>query len=53
MTKEDVSRVTNREKMITSLKEKNWRKAATSAAKLAGKLPGLAGRFFAFRFARI
>ena len=45
--------ISETDKLTTSLKEKNWKKAAQSSAKLAGKALKAGGRFFAFKFARI
>tara|TARA_R110002167_G_scaffold42855_6_gene129874 strand:- start:1047 stop:2486 length:1440 start_codon:yes stop_codon:yes gene_type:complete len=45
--------ISETDKLTTSLKEKNWKRAAQSSARLAGKALKAGGRFFAFKFARI
>jgi len=45
--------ISDRENLVTALKEKKWTNAAKNIASLGGKALKAGGRFFAFKFARI
>ena len=53
MTDNYTEHISDRENLITSLKEKKWTNAAKNIASLGGKALKAGGRFFAFKFARI
>ena len=53
MTDNYTEHISDRENLITSLKEKKWTNAAKKVASLGGKALKAGGRFFAFKFARI